>query len=174
MARAISKNSVTSTIFGLNCNVEFDIDSNGQPIANVIISDVNGKVSNNQAFKMLVNKCNHSNVMVLDIVHTVNTNSVSAIDFYNNSFTIDSNATTTHDMITREFTITKINVMVLTSVGVFFDTAYYMGKTTQNKQLKFIRDIAMVKGSFIKGVSIKSVELITEKRAMSVSRYMSL
>ena len=174
MARAISKNSVTSTIFGLNCNVEFDIDENGQPIPNVTITNISGKVSNAQAFKMLVNKCNHNNVMVLDIVHTVNTNSVSAITFYENSFVLPINATTNHDIITREFTITKMNVMVLTSAGVMFDTINYLGKTTQNKQLKYVRDIAMVKGSFVKGVTIKSVELITEKRAMSVTRYMSL
>ena len=167
MARSISKGIAASVIHVFDPSKDFDIDGNGMPLPNVFIN-CDGKPSPNKARIIAERECKTKNIMVLDIVTDETKLTISPDVFIANSKACENGVSYGHDTIVQTFKTTTISGFYMNADGMKPFIVMYVGTTTQNKLLNFVRD------EVAPNAVITRTDVMDCKRWMSKARFMEL
>ena len=163
MARTISKNVATATIYVLDPNKAYTLDNNGMPIANVTI-DVNGAPSRARAERIAREYCDSKNVMVMRIDVDETKLNVDPDTFILNSSVCAAGAT-----YGREYKVQTFDVMHVTVFdGTTLSTFTINGNMAASRLLNYVREMTTP------NAVVLNREDVQERRYMSVERYMAL
>ena len=139
MARSISKGIAASIIYVFDPSKHFDVGEDGMPLPNVTIA-CDGRPSPNKARIIAERECKSKNVMVLSIVTDETKLTISPDVFIANSTACVNGASYGHDTIVQTFKTTTVSGFYMDENGMKSFSVTYVGTTTQNKLLNFVRD----------------------------------
>ena len=167
MARRISKNLASATIFVFDPSTEYELDENGMPKANRKFT-VDGNPSDNAA-RIQAQKRYGKNVLVLAIHVDETKLTVSPDTFIANSKVCVEGETYTREFVTQTFKVTRFYGFYTDESGLHKFTYEFAGETTANK----LRNMACERtGS--QNTVITSTEIVEERRYMTRAKYLEL
>lgn len=171
MARTISKNVTTSTIFAFNPDKPYELDSNDMPLPNVTF-DKNGNVTLERAQRLAETFCKSKNVMAMYVETSVRKSVVSPEKFFMESEVCKDGVSYGHDCIVQEFVFTVGDGFAITKNGMVKlnwrenPEIMYFGKTTTSKYINFLREVLDTKS-----VTVTKLHHAKVKQWMSKEKY---
>ena len=167
MARTISKNISSATIFVLDPSKEFELDENGMPKPNVLFH-ADGIPSANRARLLAQKFCNSKNVMVVRIDVDETKLRVDPDTFIARSYICEDGKAYGREYVTQTFKITYIYGFYMDTDGMKQFSEFYSGETTDNKLLNFARE------KYGQTAIITNKTVIDERRYMTRDEYLAL
>lgn len=159
MARTVTKNLASATIYVLDATRAFDVDENGVPLANAIFT-MDGNPSPNRARIESERRFKTKNLMVLKIEVDETKLRVSPEAFYVDSRVCEEGVSYGREYVTQTFKVTYLDGFAMGEAGMVPFHLFYAGETTDNKLLNYAREV------------VNSSAIVTQKRVVEERRYM--